>query len=65
LSPKASVRLHFWLTCAWLAAAVPCILIRGLRESVPLLVFISIYANCAGHFSAYQAAKAEQMIDDN
>lgn len=52
--------LHKWLTWAWLASAVPVVLIKGLRESVPLLVFVSIYANVAGHFAAWQAARAEE-----
>lgn len=54
-------RLHKWLTIGWLAAAVPIMLIRGLRESVPLLVFISVYANVAGHWAAWQAARIEEQ----
>jgi hypothetical protein len=51
--------LHAVLTVAWLLFVVPCLLIEGWRESVPLLVFISIYANVAGHWAAWQAARAE------
>lgn len=53
-------RLHAILTIAWLAFAAPCLMIPGWRNSVPLLVFISIYANVAGHWSAWQAARAEE-----
>jgi hypothetical protein len=52
-------RLHAGLAVAWLVFAVPCILIPSLRNSVPLLVFISIYANVAGHWSSWQASRAE------
>lgn len=54
------IRLHAGLTIAWLLFALPVLLIPGWASSVPLLVFISIYANVAGHWSAWQAARAEQ-----
>jgi hypothetical protein len=50
---------HAGMTVAWLLFAVPVLLIPGWKESVALLVFISIYANCAGHWSSYQGVKAE------
>lgn len=65
MSPKTAQRLHFWLTLGWLASAAPVVAVKGLRESIPLLVFISIYANVAGHFSAWQAARAERLVDEN
>lgn len=63
-NPSVMRALHGWLTIAWLLAAVPCVLINGLRNSVPLLVFISVYANVAGHFAAWQAARVEQKQDE-
>jgi hypothetical protein len=57
-------RLHGWLTWLWLASAVP-VLLTGLKNSVPLLVFISIYANVAGHFSSWQAARVEVKYDED
>lgn len=65
LSPHGYMRLHLWLTWGWLFSAIPCVLVKGLRESVPLLVFISIYANVAGHFAAWQAARVEQKQDES
>jgi hypothetical protein len=59
MSPAGLRRVHAVLTVAWLVIAVPVVLIRSLRESIPLLVFISIYANVASHFSAWQASRAE------
>jgi hypothetical protein len=51
--------LHATLAIGWLLFAIPCLLIPAWRTSVPLLVFISVYANVAGHFSAWQASRAE------
>jgi hypothetical protein len=53
-------RLHAVLTVAWLLFAIPVLLIPGWKESVALLVFISIYANVAGHWASYQGVKAEE-----
>lgn len=53
-------RLHAVLTIAWLVFTIPVLLIPGWKDSVALLVFISIYANVAGHWSAWQAARAEE-----
>lgn len=50
--------MHFALTLLWLAFA-PVAMLTELRYSVPLLVGISVYANVAGHWAAYEAAKAE------
>lgn len=55
--------LNACLTVLWLLVAVPIVLTKSLRESIPLLVFISIYANVAGHFSAWQAARAEEAAE--
>lgn len=51
-------RINFWLAWLWLALSVPAML--WWRESVAFLVFVSVYANVAGHISAWQAARAEQ-----
>jgi hypothetical protein len=51
--------LHGLLTVAWLLFVIPVLLIPSWKTSISLLIFISIYANVAGHFSAWQAARAE------
>jgi hypothetical protein len=56
-------RLHAVLTVAWLLFAVPVLLIPGWKDSVALLVFISIYANVAGHWSSYQGVRAEEASE--
>lgn len=46
-----------WLAVIWFAAAVPiCIF---LADSVPFLVFVSVYAVVTGHWSTWQAARVE------
>jgi hypothetical protein len=56
--PKAMVKIHGFLTVAWLIFAIP-VLLTDLKNSVPLLVFISIYSNVAGHWSSWQASRVE------
>ncbi len=56
-NPVFMRRVNGWLTFVWLIAAAPiCI---WLNDSVPFLVFISVYAVVTGHWSAYQAARVE------
>lgn len=45
---RAQRRVHAVLTGVWLALAVPSVLLLGWRESVPYLVFLSVYAIVTG-----------------
>jgi len=55
-------RLNGWLTIAWFVASIPiCIF---LADSVPFLVFVSVYAVVTGHLSAWQAARVEVKQDE-
>lgn len=50
-------KINGWLTVIWFIAAFPiCIF---LANSVPFLVFISVYAVVTGHLSTWQAARVE------
>jgi hypothetical protein len=60
VKPSTLRRLHAALTVLWLLIAVPGILLW--RDSVPFLVGVSIYANFVGHFSSWQAARAEEAV---
>ena len=51
-------RLHMILTILWSIALVPTLF--WLRESILWVAFMSLYANIVGHWSAYQAARAEE-----
>lgn len=64
-TPRRLRAVHGWLTVAWVISIPVVVLIKGLAHSVPLLVFISIYANVAGHASAWQAARVEVRQDDD
>jgi hypothetical protein len=57
-------RAHIALAAVWLAAAFPIMLTPSLANSVPLLVFISVYAIVASHVSAAQAARADEHSPD-
>ena len=50
-------RIHATLTVVWALLIVPSILFW--RNSVPYLVAVSVYANLAGHWAAYEASKEE------
>ncbi|PYS90450.1 MAG: hypothetical protein DMF62_04625 [Acidobacteria bacterium] len=50
-------RIHGWATIVWLVIVIPGVL--WWKYSIPFLVFVSIYANVAGHWSSWQAVKVE------
>lgn len=60
--PRFMSKLHGWLTIIWSIAALPIILF--LSESVPFLVFISVYAVITGHWSSWQASRVEVKQDE-
>jgi hypothetical protein len=51
-----------WATILWAVVAFPAII--WWRDSVPFLVGVSVYANLAGHLSAWQAARVEAKQDE-
>jgi hypothetical protein len=63
MKPSTTVRMHKYLTIVWGGLAVPTILFW--RESIVWVVFMSLYANFVGHWSAYTAAKAERQAEKN
>jgi hypothetical protein len=50
-------------TCVWLALVVPTVL--WWRESILWVALMSVWANVAAHFSAWQAARAEAAAGGN
>ena len=61
--------LHGWLTVQW-ALHIPVIVVIYIffpktweKISILYLALVSIYANIVGHYSAWQAARAEVKID--
>ncbi len=63
MNPRKELQVHKYLTFGWFLAAFP--IVYWLSESVPFLVFISVYAVVTGHWSAYQAAKGEIKTDES
>lgn len=54
---------HFYMTCAWVILIVPSVL--WWSQSVKWIVIMSVWANVAGHFSAWQASRGEVKQDEN
>lgn len=59
--PKFAKKTHGIAGVAWLVISIPiCIF---LNSSIPLLVFISVYAIVVGHWSGWDAAGGEVEIE--
>ena len=54
-------RINGALAIIWLILSIPAMM--WWRNSVAFLVFVSVYANVAGHVSAWQAARAEKATE--
>jgi hypothetical protein len=59
--PKILRKIHGALTLIWMLMLIPSLI--WWAESIPWLVTMSVWANIAGHWSAYQGASSE--IDDD
>lgn len=60
--PRTLVRFHLFMTVAWALMTVPTLL--WWRESILWVAFMSLYANFIGHFSAWDAARAEVQAEN-
>ena len=56
-NPVLMKKINGWATIVWFVAAIPICMF--LADSVPFLVFISVYAVVTGHLSSWQAARVE------
>lgn len=52
-------KIHGWLTIFWVLM-VPISIVTNLVFAVAFISLISIYALAIGHFSSWQAARAEE-----
>jgi hypothetical protein len=50
-------RFHGVMVGVWIALVPPSVLLW--RNSLPFLVFISVYANIAGHLAGFAGSRAE------
>lgn len=55
LSERARFRLHTLATVGW-AVMTPVAMVTDLKQSLPFLVGISMYAIVVGHWGAVEAA---------
>lgn len=56
------IRFHMGATVLFALLILPSITLW--KDSVPYLVAISVWANFAGHLSAWQAARVERRQDE-
>lgn len=59
MSSRTGRRIHFTLMLLWLMPGLPISYV--LRESVPWLVFLSVYAIVIGHASAWSAERPTEI----
>jgi uncharacterized membrane protein len=52
--------IHLVLGLVWVVLLVPTVL--AWKDSILWVAFMSLYANVAGHWSAYQAARTEREV---
>jgi hypothetical protein len=55
------LRFHLAATLFWAALAIPTLL--WWRSSIMWVAFMSLYANVASHWAAWQASRAEQTAE--
>lgn len=56
-------RFHAWMTAAWLILLVPSLL--WWSHSILWVILLSVWANIASHFGAWQGARAEATAGGN
>lgn len=55
-------RFHLAMMVVWALLAIPGLI--WWRESILFVMILSLYANFASEFGAYQAARAEEKQDE-
>jgi hypothetical protein len=60
--PRALARFHLVMMVIWALLGIPTVLVW--KESILWVAFMSLYANFVGHFSGWDAARAEVSAQD-
>ena len=60
--PYFTTQFHKYATFIWILLVIPTVLLWP--ESILWLALMSVWANVAGHWSSYQASRAEQKQDE-
>ncbi len=55
-------RFHLGATCTWVCLVVPTLV--WWKDSILWVALMSVWANVAAHWSAYQGARAEEHTED-
>lgn len=55
-------RFHLTMMCVWAGLAVPGLTVW--KDAIWFVVLMSLYANFAAEFAAYQGARSEVKQDD-
>lgn len=61
MSPETGRRIHLSLMLVWVVVGLPLSFL--LRQSVPWLVFLSVYAIIVGHWSGWSAERPTEIAD--
>ncbi|MFI7448096.1 hypothetical protein ACIBQX_11410 [Nonomuraea sp. NPDC049714] len=61
MSSRFWQHFHLAATITWIALMIPSLL--WWKDSIPWLVIMSVWANVAGHWSSWQASRAERKQD--
>lgn len=61
MTPAAGRRVHMALMLLWVFAGIPVSF--WLRQSVPWLVFLSVYAIVVGHWSGWSAERPSEVVE--
>lgn len=62
--PTFLKQFHGWLTLIW-GALIPVTVLTGLKGSIVWIALMSVWANFASHFAAWQSSRTEvQLADD-
>lgn len=61
IDPVFTTKFHKWATIVWILLLIPSVL--WWSETIMWVVLMSVWANIAGHWAAYQASRAEEKQD--
>lgn len=61
MSAATGRRIHLALMVVWLLVGLPVSYL--LRQSLPWLVFLSVYAIVVGHWSGWSAERPTEVLD--
>lgn len=60
--PKFTTQFHKYATIIWILLIIPGLLFW--KESIMFVVLMSLWANIAAHWAAYQASRSEEKMDE-